>query len=116
MQATAIPAALAEVAAHLTAAGVPTAVDPTKVHAPGGWVSIRDATPELLCGDFTVTGELYLVAKDVGHPAALATLMDMLDTAARVIPSLATATPDAVALPGHPGPLPALVATFTLED
>lgn len=116
MRATEFPAALENLAARLTAAGVPAETDPTRLAVPGAWVTVDTLNAELLCGDFTMTAAVYLLAKDNGHDAAVATLATMLDTLTEVMPAMTTAVPDSVAIPGHSGPLPALRITAPIGD
>lgn len=116
MRATEITSALETLAADLTAAEVPATTDPTKIEVPGAWVTVDTLTPELMCGEFTATTAIYLIARDNGHSAALADLAEMLDRIAAIVPSITAAQPDSVSLPGYSGPLPALRTTATIGD
>lgn len=116
MRATDLTAELDALAERLTAAGVRAATDPTQVPVPGAWVTVDTLTAERLCGDWTATAAVYLVARDTGHTAAVTDLMTMLDTLAEVAPTTREARPDTVTLPGHAGPLPALYTTTALGD
>ena len=116
MRAIDIPPALQALADELTAAGIATSIDPTTIPTPGAWLTIAQIDPDRLCGEVSVTADLYLVAPDIGHVAALTYLSSMLGDVVALVPSLGQATPDAVVLPGHPGALPALRASLTLGD
>lgn len=116
MYATDLPTVLADVAEALTAAGIPSSTDPTTVPVPGCWVTVDTMNADRLAGDWSVTGALYLFARDNGHNAAIAVLSAMIATVAEVFPSAATAVPDSLALPGHPGPLPAFRITIDIGD
>lgn len=111
-----IPPSLGEIAEALTSAGVPTTLDPTTVPVPGAWLTLQAVTPDLLGGLVSAVAELVLVAPDVGHVAAMTYLLDMYGDVIGLITAASQGTPDAVALPGHPGPLPALRLTFPLGD
>ena len=116
MRDTELVPALDALAAELTAAGVEASTDPTKIPVPGAWVTVENLNPERLCGDFTVTAAIYLIARDTGHTPALADLTVMLDRTSEVLPALTTAQPDSVSLPGFTGPLPALRTTAQIGD
>jgi hypothetical protein len=98
-----------EVADALTAAGVPTSVDPRNVNLPGGWLQRLTLTPDLLCGGGTLRLRVVLVAPDVGTEQALDILDDLLDAAWKVAqPNTGAGTTDrTILLPDSSTPYPA---------
>lgn len=116
MIATDLPAVLGALADQLAAAGVPASTDPTQVPVPGCWVTVDTLDADRLAGDWTATAAIYVFAPDTGHMEAMTALSSMLATVAEVIPSASRAVPDSLALPGHPGPLPAFRVTTDLGD
>jgi len=106
---------LAEVADTLTAAGVPTAVDPRDVNIPGGWVTVGPIGFDYLSsGVRTIAVDVFLIARDTGTPDSLGALGDMLDRVILAGIPVGDVTPQPVALANHAGdPLPALTFRLT---
>lgn len=70
--------ALTDLAAELTSRGIPAALDPRDVDAPGAIVDLEEiGGGSTLCGAFNARATVYLVAPDNGRGLALATLLDM---------------------------------------
>lgn len=70
--------ALEQLAAELTAAGVPTTVDPGAIVIPGAWLTLRHIHDWRLDGSGTARLMLYLVAGDYPTPATLDELGELL--------------------------------------
>lgn len=77
--------ALSEVAEALTAAGVPSALDPRDVTLPGAWVQLLTLDHDMLCGDLTALVGVDLISPDVGTLEALDQLGAMLPRALSVL-------------------------------
>ena len=103
-------AALDALVAQLDAAGVRATVDPRNVNPPCALVTV-DRVDATLGGCPTVDALVLLVAPDVGMPAALDTLGDMLDRVATV-PGVSAALPDTFTGPAAGQPLPAFRLTI----
>lgn len=70
--------ALTDLAAELTSRGIPAALDPRDVDAPGAIVDLEEiAGGSTLCGVFNARATVYLVAPDNGRALAMETLLDM---------------------------------------
>lgn len=96
---------LEELANTIAAAGIPTTMDPRNLDAPGAIVELNElGTDNTMCGEVSVTANVYLLAPDNGRVEATATLLSMYDQ----IKHLTTgATTIDLALPDT-APLPAL--------
>lgn len=109
MRATEIPEALAGVVSLLRDAGLAAVTDPRDLNPPGAVVALGPVQFNLLCGDCTAEATVYLVAPDVGMDQNVATLAQLLDTAAAVAPPSDLARPDSFIVPGAgQSPLPAI--------
>lgn len=107
---------LTNMASRLTAAGVPASVDPTTIPVPGAWVTVDQLQADRLGGEWTASAAVYLLARDTGHTAAVATLGELLDKTVDALPATTTAVPDSLALPGLAGPVPAMRVTTQLGN
>lgn len=99
---------------QLTAAGLPTAIDPADVRVPGAWLSLDTLTMVNVAHDHAVATVVYLIAADAGAPRAITDLGQLYGVL------LTIATPDGpvaatrVVLPASPTPLPALSVPLNL--
>lgn len=99
---------LQELASEITAAGIPTTMDPRNLDAPGAIVELAEIGPDnLLCGDYAATANVYLLAPDNGRVEATATLLSMYDKVKHLTTGATTID---LALPDT-APLPALKLT-----
>lgn len=108
---------LADLAAQLTAVGIPAAIEPGEVPVPGAWVTGREATVTTLGGGGTVTAYVYLIAPDNGVLNAHKELTRLLG----LVPADWLAGPvslnEGVALPANPtAPLPAYRVPVDLDS
>lgn len=112
-----IRAGLDRLAASLTAAGVPTAVDPRNLNPPCAWVTGKTmSSPHFLCGSGLITADVYLIVPDSGTPTALDALDVLLDKALTVVTAEGDISlSESVALPTG-APLPAYKITTEIED
>lgn len=69
--------ALEELAADITGRGIPAALDPRDVDAPGAIVDLEDIEGGALCGAVNARATVYLVAPDNGRALAMQTLLEM---------------------------------------
>lgn len=89
----------------LIARGIPATLDPRDLDAPAAIVELaRIGSDSMLCGDYSATATVYLVAPDNGREVATQTLIDMYD---KVRDLTTGAEPVDLALPDT-APLPAL--------
>lgn len=116
-----LSATLRALAEELTAAGVPTAIDPGQVPVPGGWLTPRELARPTLAGGWQATVNLWLVVHDAEESDALRALELLLGAALDVV-AVDTAGGDSIdlaatlVLPHTPGtPLPAFRLTTTIE-
>ena len=98
----------------LAAAGIRATIDPRNVNPPCALVTV-DRVDATMGGCTTVDALVLLIAPDVGMPAALDTLGDMLDRIA-TIPGISAALPDTFTGPTSGQPLPALRLTIPTEN
>lgn len=96
---------LVDLAKTIAGRGIPTALDPRDLDAPGALVELnRLGTDTMLCGDVTALASVYLVAPDNGRVEATGRLLEMYE----LVKDLTTgAEPVDLALPDT-APLPAL--------
>lgn len=114
MKCTDIPEHLSAVSTMLHRAGVQATINNSRIRVPGAWVTFDEIVPDTLDGDVTVTGIVYLVARDNGHVAAMTTLFSMLAIVLNEIPSVTECSADTVALPGTMEQLPCIKVEFDL--
>lgn len=113
---------LARVVAALAAVGIDATIDPPKIHPPGAWVAAaRLDTPDL-SGGWGVVVDVYLIARDNGIPAALATLDGLLidaleacDAADFQVEAGSTDLGTTVTLPHGGAPMPAYKLTIIVD-
>lgn len=72
-------AACRQLAADLTAVGIPADVERTRVRAPGAWITPQSVDITTLAGGGTARVHVVLVAPDNGEFAALEQLAELLD-------------------------------------
>lgn len=101
-------AAAEQVAAEITAHGVPAVVDSRELELPGAWVTVGTVSLDYLDpAVWAVTWNVYLIARDLGSPAALQDLGEMLQKVAAPL-KVTDVTPQSVVLLNHSAdPLPA---------
>lgn len=99
---------------EIRARGINASLDPRDLDAPGALVELeRVAADAMLCGDYTATATVYLLAPDNGRAAATATLLDMYDRLADMVHGAETVD---IALP-ETGSLPALqLSSISIGD
>lgn len=110
-----IAAALTEIADEISAFGVPAVVDSRDLVLPGAWVTLQSVGFDYLAGSspYTLTVVVFLIARDLGTPAALDDLSELLDQLVEPV-KITDATATTIVLPNQGAdPLPAL--SFTLE-
>lgn len=92
-----------ELASEIAAAGIPTTLDPRNLDAPGAIVELNElGTDNTLCGDVSVTANVYLLAPDNGREEATATLLALYDKVKHLTTGAITidlALPDTAPLP-----------------
>lgn len=105
-----------ELAEALTAAGVPTGLDPRNLNPPCGYLVPGLVDYDRLgAGALTVEWELYLLAPDTEPVRALDALTELLDTLAAVV-APGEVQPVTLQLMNHSaGGLPAFLVTLTTE-
>lgn len=96
--------ALAALADEITGRGIPAAIDPRDVDAPGAIVDLEEIDGAALCGIAAARATVYLVAPDNGRPLAMQTLLAMYDKVQDLTTGAQTIE---LALP-ETAPLPAL--------
>mgnify|MGYP007023702530 CR=1 FL=1 len=99
---------------ELRSRGIAASLDPRDLDAPGALVELeRVGSDAMLCGDYTATATVYLLAPDNGRGAATATLLDMYDRVADMAHGAETVD---IALP-ETGTLPALrLSSISIGD
>lgn len=109
---------LTDLAADLTAAGIPTTLDPAKVAPPGAWLHAISVEPITLDLDtYTVTADLHLAVRDRGTTTALTDLFALLTRALGVVtPSAAVQTDAYLASPGGNLPAFTIPLKFTVTE
>lgn len=94
---------LETLAQEITAAGIPTTMDPRNLDAPGAIVELNELGPDnTMCGDYSATANVYLVAPDNGRVEATANLLAMYDKVKHLTTGATTidlALPDTAPLP-----------------
>lgn len=94
---------LRELAAAITALGIPATLDPRDLDAPGAIVELNElGTDNALCGDVSMTANVYLLAPDNGREEATANLLEMYETVKHLTTGAITidlALPDTAPLP-----------------
>ena len=84
-----------DLAGVLVAAGVESVdVDPTRVRAPGVWISVRAIATEKLYGGPTYRLSLFCLAPDTDHRTARDLLAELHNTVAPVVDELGGTTGD----------------------
>lgn len=111
--------ALAAAAQSLTAAGVPTSLNPATARPGGGWLKPLRVGPGTYTSD-ALTASLYLLAPDHGTDAVLTSLGELLDTALTVVgdqldPAVPVDLAVALVTPDNPSGYPAALLTLTLD-
>lgn len=95
--------ALNELVDTLTALGIATTMDPRNLDAPGAIVELNELGPDnTMCGDYSATANVYLLAPDNGRVEATATLLTMYDKVKHLTTGATTidlALPDTAPLP-----------------
>lgn len=94
---------LETLAQDISAAGIPATMDPRNLDAPGAIVELNELGPDnTMCGDFSATANVYLVAPDNGRVEATANLLSMYDKVKHLTTGATTielALPDTAPLP-----------------
>jgi len=94
---------LETLAQDINAAGIPSTMDPRNLDAPGAIVELNELGPDnTMCGDFSATANVYLVAPDNGRVEATANLLSMYDKVKHLTTGATTielALPDTAPLP-----------------
>jgi len=99
---------LADLATALSAAGVPTSMDPSDVNTPGGWLSLENLVPATMGGGWRLETAVYLIVDEKDARRALADLAALLTTTLTVLRPDGPVVSQGVILPNGPTPLPAL--------
>ncbi|KAA0925958.1 hypothetical protein [Rhodococcus sp. ANT_H53B] len=110
-----ILAALQGVAQVLKDAGVRASEDPQNLNPPCAWVSTSKYEVEYLCGEGTLTVDIFLIAINNGVPQAIKSLQSMLTKTLTVIqPEGVVSLAESVSLASGGDALPAYKITITV--
>lgn len=96
--------ALVDLANEITRRGIPAALDPRDVDAPGAIVDLEEIDGGSLCGLANARAVVYLFVPDNGRPLALKSLLEMYEKVEDLTTGAQTVE---LALP-ETAPLPAL--------
>lgn len=94
---------LADLVDVIKARGIPATLDSRDLDAPGAIVDLeRIGDDNTMCGSYTASAAVYLVAPDNGRPVALAQLLELYDKVSDLTTGAETvelALPDTAPLP-----------------